>query len=239
MATRLLDLPFAVAIVTEDLPAIYDQNLMLVEEPVPAAVLLRSIDQVAHTVGWRHRRIEIADHRIAEGLRGALLAAGYTEERFLTMVLDGPAVTPEADRLATAIVAIADQLDLARALHGQEPWASTAAIVDQFIRRERRLAELARGRAVVGPPDEPVSRCLLLAHGSMIEIDAVSTLEAYRGRGWSRAVVRHAVAAARDAGAEHVMLVADADDWPMHWYERLGFGVVGTASAFRRQPEEA
>jgi predicted N-acetyltransferase YhbS len=36
-----------------------------------------------------------------------------------------------------------------------------------------------------------------------------------------------AIAAAREAGADFVFLVADADDWPKEWYARLGFEPIG------------
>jgi GNAT superfamily N-acetyltransferase len=50
---------------------------------------------------------------------------------------------------------------------------------------------------------------------------------AARGRGYATALVVSAIARARAVGCDVVLLVADADDWPRTWYERLGFVDVG------------
>jgi ribosomal protein S18 acetylase RimI-like enzyme len=243
MASQRLDLPFAVCVITDDLPDVYDLNLMTVTAHVPPALLLRSIDQVAATAGWRHRHIEVDSRAVADRLRGPLTDAGYTEQRFVTMALTGmPPPTVAGDGRAsrpTAIVDVDEQIDLARAVTAQEPWADSDDLVDQMVERERRLARVARGRVVIAPPEAPVSRCLLLEEpgGGMVEIDAVSTLVGHRGQRWSDAVVRRAIEAAGEHDAAHVVLVADDTDWPRAWYRRLGFTVVGRSWAFRRDPQ--
>jgi len=238
MASQRLDLPFAVCVITADLPELHDLNFMRVISHVPPALLLRSIEQVAGTAGWRHRQIEVDSPAIADRLRGPLTDAGYTEERFVTMAL---ARTPPAEAPAdapTSVVAIDAQVALAREVTAQQPWADGDEVVEQMLERERRLARVAGGRVVVAPPGTPVSRCLLLQEhrGGLVEIDAVSTLADHRGQGWSGAVVRRAIAEARASGAEHVVLVADDADWPKAWYLRLGFATVGRSWAFRRHP---
>jgi hypothetical protein len=47
-------------------------------------------------------------------------------------------------------------------------------------------------------------------------------------------VVSAAVAASRAAGHALTFISAHEDDWPRQLYARLGFGVVGTISRFRR-----
>ena len=243
IASRRLDLPFAVALIADDLTDVYDLNFMAVTRAVNADILLASIDRIAAEAGWRHRRIEIEDTHIADRLRKALVDAGYEEERLETMVLDHDAYH-EATRGRTSVrdahvVAIADQLDLARKITMQAPWADSDEIVDQMIERERRLGRVGDARAVIAPPEAPVSRCLLLNHaaGALAEIDAVSTVVEQRGLGWSQTVMHRAIAAARANGATGIALVADADDWPREWYLRLGFRTVGRSSAFARRPD--
>jgi ribosomal protein S18 acetylase RimI-like enzyme len=245
IATRRLDLPFAVALIADDLGDVYDLNVVAVTRPVSAAILLRSVERIAADAGWRHRRIEIDDPYVADALRAALTDAGYEEERLETMVLDDDAYDGAGPRRRsqrrTELVAVADQLDLARAIVSHEPWATSDQIVDQVVERERRLGRACGARVVVAPADAPVSRCLLLRHaaGQLAEIDAVSTLPEQRGRGWSQAVMHRAIAEARASGADATVLVADADDWPRGWYARLGFRTVGQSSAFARRPDEA
>lgn len=238
LATQRLDLPFAVCVITEDLPAVYDCNVVTVTNPVPPGILLRSVEKVAAMAGWRHRRVEVDQPSVADRLRAALVDAGYGEEHYATMRLATAPHTLPARVPATAVVDVGAHRDLARRVTAQEPWADSDAIVDQMLERERRLARVTDARAVVAPPDAPVSRCLLLRHGTIAEVDAVSTLTDARGRGWSTAVVLRAIAEARAAGVDDVVLVADAEDWPRHWYERLGFRVVGRSSAFRRAPTD-
>ena len=57
------------------------------------------------------------------------------------------------------------------------------------------------------------------------------TLSEHRGKGLASAVVLRAAAAAREAGADFVFLVADSDDWPQKLYERLGFDPIGRGYA--------
>lgn len=238
MATQVLDLPFATYVLADDMPDVYDVNLVTVTRPVSADVLLRSIDKVAATAGWRHRRIGVDDERIAATLREPLLAAGYTEERFVTMALLEPYQPGTASDLPTDVVGVDDHAAFTRAVHAEQPWAHSDALLDQVAERERRLAAVADARVVVAPPDEPVSRCLLLTDGALFEIDAVDTLTRHRRQGWSNAIMRRAIAEATAAQAEQIMLIADDEDWPKHWYGRLGFRVVGRSAAFRRYPSE-
>lgn len=239
-AGQRLDLPFAVGIISEDLGSVYDLNVLVVTSAVPPHVLLRSVERLATSAGWHHRRIEIDDPAVADRLRPALVDAGYVEERFATMRLDAPASAAGSDPATgdrpTASVAIDEQLDLAHSFTSQEPWARTREIVEQMVERERRLGALTGGRAVVAPPDQPVSRGLLLTDPArgLVEIDAVSTLSEARGQGWSRAVMARAIDDGRAVAGADIVLVADADDWPLRWYERLGFTTVGRSSAFRR-----
>lgn len=239
-AGQRLDLPFAVGIVSDDLPSVYDLNVLIVTSAVPPHILLRSVERLATSAGWRHRRIEIDDPAVADRLRPALVDAGYVEERFTTMRLDASEATTTSDPAPgdrpTASLAIAEQIELARTFTAQEPWARTAEIVEQMAERERRLGALTGGRAIVAPPDAPVSRGLLLSDPArgLVEIDAVSTLSEARGQGWSRAVVARAIADGRAVAGADIVLVADADDWPLRWYERLGFTTVGRSCAFRR-----
>lgn len=235
LASRRLDLPFATYLISDDLPDVYDANRMELQRMAPPALVLQSMERVARSVGWSHRRIVTADETLTRHVREPLLAAGYDEQRLVTMALrNAPAAV---DTAGVAVVDVAEQLDLARTLNAAQPWGHGDDLLDQFAAYERRLAAVTGGRAVIAPADAPVSRCLLLTDGDgLYEIDAVSTLASRRGQGWSRAVVQRAIAEARRHAARHVVLVADDDDWPRSWYERLGFTTVGRFSSFQRLP---
>ena len=79
----------------------------------------------------------------------------------------------------------------------------------------------------------------LIVRGSDAELDAVATHPDHRGAGLGNALVREAVRRAAVAGADLVLLTADADDWPREWYARRGFAAVGPAHSFTRRPSGA
>jgi len=74
----------------------------------------------------------------------------------------------------------------------------------------------------------------LMSHDAVGQVEDVSTLPAFRNRGYARAVVSAAVTASRDAGHALTFIIADEDDWPRRLYAKLGFAPVGTTSRFRK-----
>lgn len=236
MGAEGVDLGWGAAIVTADLPSVFDQNVVWVRAAADPDHVLRATEDIGADAGWPHRTIEVSDQAVAGHLRPALTAAGYAEIRNLTMVLPVDH-QPSGESGDTALVSVAEQKALARALLAEEPWATSDAILDQFAQRERRLAKVTAGRAVVAPAAAPVSRSLLLSDGGFFEIDSVMTLSEHRGKGWSSAVMQRALQIGVGSGRP-VVLVADEGDWPRQWYERLGFWSVGVLSVFRRWPEQ-
>ena len=83
---------------------------------------------------------------------------------------------------------------------------------------------------------EPAASCELLGFDGIGQVEAVYTAAAHRGHGLASAVVRAAIAAARERGDDLVMIMADADDWPQRLYERLGFETVDRYLNFTRKP---
>jgi N-acetylglutamate synthase-like GNAT family acetyltransferase len=111
------------------------------------------------------------------------------------------------------------------------------AVVDQLVALDRRYAERAGDRWFVAPAQgEPASACRLFRADGIAQVEDVATLEAQRERGYAKAIVLAAVAAAREAGDETVFLTADAADWPQLMYAKLGFETVGELTVLRRRP---
>ena len=237
VATITIELPIGLAVVTEDLPMVYDQNMVWVREADSADAVVTAVEQLAADAGWSHRSIEISDVALAHRLRHGLVAAGYSESRHVSMVLADDVVVPEPGDDAV-MSSVAEQAALGRALLAEEPWADSDEVLDQFAERERRLAAFAQVHAAVAPAAQPVSRCLVLLAGELAEIDAVVTLSTHRRGGWSTAVMRRAIAFARSRQPDAVVLVADAEDWPIGWYRRLGFVDAGVGCQFRRWPQK-
>jgi GNAT superfamily N-acetyltransferase len=236
MATSVEPLPFGAVVATDDLPDLYDNNLIQIDVAAPAPVVLETVETVARRLGWRHRNVEVADAAIAEPLAAAFASADYDTDHLVTMaLLDAPQDARPHDPLAATVVDVSAQHLLGRRLAAEQFAVTTERVLDQFAERERRLARVAGARAVVAPRHDPVSRCLLLTDGEILDIDAVGTLSVHRGHGWSTAVMRLAIALAE---GRQVVLVADEHDWTMQWYARLGFRVVGRSVQFGREPDD-
>jgi ribosomal protein S18 acetylase RimI-like enzyme len=81
--------------------------------------------------------------------------------------------------------------------------------------------------------------CKLWRRGGVAQVEDVVVLPAARGRGFGRAVVTAAIAAARTMELELLFIVADDDDWPKELYAKLGFQHVGRLRIFDRRPQPA
>jgi GNAT superfamily N-acetyltransferase len=111
------------------------------------------------------------------------------------------------------------------------------ATVDQLLELDRRYSERCGDRWFVAPAEgDPASTCRLYRQGGIAQVEDVGTLEAGREKGYAKAIVRAAIAAARSAGDERVFLTADAADWPQLMYAKLGFETVGELTILRRRP---
>ncbi len=109
------------------------------------------------------------------------------------------------------------------------------------LRRQWLLEELPQAADVVAAGDEriftatptrgfavvedgrPVSMALVVDDGPVQMVEDVYTAPSHRGRGLASAVVRTAVRAALDAGADLVHLPTDDGGPALRLYERLGF----------------
>jgi N-acetylglutamate synthase-like GNAT family acetyltransferase len=111
------------------------------------------------------------------------------------------------------------------------------ATVDQLFDLNGRYAKAGGDRWFVAPADgEPQSCCCLLTDGRIGQVEDVGTLEQGRERGYAKAIVLAAVAAARADGNAPIFLTADAADWPQLMYAKLGFETVGDLTILRRRP---
>lgn len=226
---------FGTAYLDERFPLRWDSNLLWAEGPLErahATDLSDECERVLGGLGMTHRNLlfdhEDAGRRFAPGLVGR----GYAWDRFVTMVH-----RREPDRPGDAPVEEVDvdtYIPIVRDALRPEPYATSEEVVRQLSEHRRVLAEVGARFFVAFPDGVPASRCELYPGGDVAQIEDVGTVEAFRNRGLSRAVVLRAVAEARANGAETVFLEADEDDWPKDLYGRLGFDVLGRWSAFHQ-----
>ncbi len=226
--------PFArgTVLISRRFPLVHDANYVLADrlEGATAAELIEVAERVQRPLGLPHRRVNVDDQRAADRLAGDFEAAGYRAERFVIMVHRGP--RPAVGPASVEPVSWPSLRESRRRQRLPEPWA-TPALVDQLLDKQARGATLVPTRYIGVVKDGlVVSSCELRAEGGTAQIETVETLEPYRNRGYARAVMAAALQAV--AGNDFIFLVADRDDWPQHFYRRLGFEPVGIESRFLR-----
>ena len=222
------------ALINRRLNLVHDLNYLIADRLVGADALglAAEADRIQGDAGLSHRRINVDDPAAADHLAPGFAAAGFKPERFVVMVHRRPpdqqVDTSQVREVDWALLRPARELE-----REQEPWARTPGVVSQILAKHELTASLIETRYFgVVIDGRVVSSCELRTEGDVAQIETVETLDAFRRRGLSRAVVSAALEAAR--GYDFVFLVADANDWPREFYRRLGFEEVGIESRFLR-----
>ncbi len=238
-AERVEPFAWGRAIFNDTFHRVYDLNALRVERPDASATVERLVaeaDRLHGAAGHLHRRVvvpdEVAGARLAPGFR----AAGWEVRRFLFM---GQLREPD-DATPRAPVRELDEAthwEAKRWFMASAPEAFDDEVVTQLLEKDRLKEDLVDFRRYgVEEDGTAVSVCELYSDGATAQVEDVSTREGYRGRGFARATVLTAVAAARAAGCDFVFLVADFDDWPKELYSKLGFDPIGVVYDFLRLP---
>lgn len=221
------------AVINRRLNLVHDANYLIVDQLDGASppALVEVAEQIQGGLGLAHRRVNVDDQAAALKLMPDFEARGFLAERFVVMVHQRP-----PDRaVATEGVEEAEwtRIRAARAVERQqEPWAYPE-LIEQILAKQELTARLVKTRYFAACADgKVVSSCELRTEDDTAQVETVETLPPFRGRGLARAVVSAALAAA--VGHGFIFLVADHDDWPQHFYRRLGFETVGIESRFLR-----
>jgi GNAT superfamily N-acetyltransferase len=228
-AAALLPVSGGFAALDPRVPASWEHNSLWIRGDVPADDVRADALRVLGPA--RTHRI-VFDRPPPEGL-------GWEVEVERLMVL-GPDVEVPAPPPGIDVVAVTSEV-----MHGlwgptwrrDIPGIGDDAVAD-LLRRESfadahvRIVDLA----VLGDGGVPVAATQLRIDGATAAVEAVMTDEAVRGRGYATATVLDAVRRARAAGCDLVWLIARAEDWPRHWYARLGFDDVGARWIATKHP---
>jgi GNAT superfamily N-acetyltransferase len=234
MATRVEELPdLGRAFFRPALPLVWDLNFVRVER-LDGSLTAEAVAAAAERAqrGYGHRKVNVDDEAEGGRLSGGFEALGWQPDRSLVMVHRGP--VPAGATRTEAV-----ELD----------WHDFGTGVEDFSKELGRPAEVGRQLALRHRVTAGVTSvrwfglragrhvaafCELYSDGRTAQIETVVTLRPHRQRGLATTVVSAALDAAR--GHEFVFLVADADDWPRHWYTRLGFEPEGLLYRFIRAP---
>jgi ribosomal protein S18 acetylase RimI-like enzyme len=222
------------ALINRRLKMVHDLNFLIADrfDGADASSLVAEAERIQGQAGLSHRRINVDDPTAADRLSSGFATLGYKPDRFVIMVHQR-----RPDRLVdTASVREVDW-SLIRPARAREiatqPWARDPRVVEQMLAKHELTAYGTRTRYFAALVDgQVVSSCELRTADDAAQVETVETLDEFRRRGLSRAVVSAALEAA--AAYEFVFLVADANDWPQDFYRRLGFDEVGIESRFLR-----
>jgi GNAT superfamily N-acetyltransferase len=232
-AGRVEPLPFGVALFTDDLPEVWDQNLVIADRWDGGAAELRDeVDRIQGDAGFSHRKLIVLDQEL-----GARLEPDFAEldwlfvNRYAVMALRREPDRPAEPGLARELTFA----EFAAGKRGGLPGTQGEDIGDALVEHTRRTARAVDVRVFGAVVDgETAAYCELRSDGRTAQVEDVATLEPFRGRGIARAVVLAAADAARAAGNDLVFLCADTDDWPIELYRRLGFDEIGFEWNFGR-----
>ena len=240
-AERVVPFRWGVAVFNMSLPRVWELNLLRVEqtEGATAEALTEEAERVQGEAGLVHRRVSVVDEAAGAGLEADFREAGWRPSRFLAMVHRHPP-TRTADVPGVVEVDRATLEPLRARTIGEEPWGNDPETVRQLLEASALTAQAVEVRHFAVVVDgTSASAADLYSDGKTAQIEDVTTLPEYRGRGCASAVVLRALAEAERAGHDFVFLVADDEDWPKELYARLGFEGVGRWYSFLRSPTSA
>jgi GNAT superfamily N-acetyltransferase len=233
ITSRSEPFPYGVAVFTPEHPTKWDLNLLVVDEPASASAeeLIAEAERLQAPAGLRHRKVTLLHG--GDELSDGFAAAGWTAEEVVVMALRGADVRGAAE----ATVRETD-FDAARGL--MEAWyreSMSETEVRDLADADADSAQASGARFFLAERDgEPAACCHLMRAGGVGQVEGVYTAAARRGHGLASAVIRTAIATARERGDDLVMIIAEADDWPQRLYERLGFEIVDRSWSFTRRP---
>jgi GNAT superfamily N-acetyltransferase len=236
-ADRVARWEHGAALLSPALAALWDANYLRLDRAgdLDAAALATEAERVLGAGGARHRAVVVPDEATAEPLRAGFAALGWDCDRLLFMVLRGtprhrPGAPPVEEVERVEVAELQRDLFMAEA----EPMGGADVARAVLLREERIMRGSRIRRFGVRAGGRLAASCAIVERDGIVEVDAVNTLPAHRGRGLGRAAVVEAVRVARGGHPDVVFLGAYRDDWPHRWYQRLGFEPVGMLMRFRR-----
>ena len=238
IARRIEDVAYGFAVFNPELPAVWDVNLLWIDgvpDEVGAGDLAAMADDVQGSAGLSHRRLWLAREADVLRLADGFADLGWSEDVHILL-----ACKRDPDRTPGAIVREIDADAHARFSEAglrSSPGLFSDDTIDQLARLGSVYAEVGARFFGVEAGGQIVAACDLYQDGGTAQIESVMTLEAHRNRGYAGALVLHALAEARRAGAGLVFLLAEEDDWPKALYAKLGFDQIGRVGLFTRKPD--
>lgn len=230
-----VDLPWGKAVFTPSVPAVRAFNYVLVDnapEDLTVDVLVAESHRLQGAAELNHRRICIEDPQRGEKLADGFSEEGWKVDRFMTMVFRGPRPVA-SDQVELRPLTPLEYRQVHEKIMMEQSPNLRPNVLQQLLDMDQMYATVV-DTTYLGAmhKDEPVSVCQIYSEGATAQIEDVATLKDWREQGLARSLMAKAIEHALDAGNEFLFLVADADDWPKDFYERLGFEAVAVNYEF-------
>ncbi|WP_300007774.1 GNAT family N-acetyltransferase [Pseudonocardia sp.] len=215
-ATHEIPVTGGMAVRTDTVPASRRHNRLLIDGETDAATV--AADAARALGGLPYREIRL----LGGHLEATAAALGEGDWRVRPLIGMTAPAGGSRDRVEVVDVdALRPVLDAGwRRRLPEAPDAEIAQLTDRLL-VEERVVDLrclaVRESGVV------VASAVLRIDGATADIDAVETLPEHRGRAHAHTLLAGARALAAEAGCDLVVLSADADGRPRHWYTRRGF----------------
>ncbi len=233
LSRRITPFEHGTAYAVDELPDVYDLNYVRVDGAPGLDELLDAVDRLQSR--FHHRKVAIPDEALGRRLAPGFQAAGWTVSRHVHMARLRP---PDREDTAGPVVGLSlDELAPAHETSTLRAEWGDSGVAKRLLEAKRLHAQAVPTRHFgIREEGRVVAYCDLYEADGVAQVEDVNTLLEARGRGYGRALVARAAAAASAAGAELVFLDALADDWPRELYGRLGFDVVGESYFCLRYP---
>jgi hypothetical protein len=235
-AERSTVIPGGVVVRHDGLQRKWILNAVMLDAPLSldAAGVVALADD--HLAGLAHRYVVIDDAGAGARVGAELAPAGWNAELVLFLRWPPGAPAPRAEQAAVRLDAeTLRSTQLAFAIEERGGGALAESLSRSLVAGEEALRASTPWAAFgAGPNGRIASTCTLFIAGgcgNVAMLDEVGTLLADRGRGYSRAAVCGAIAEAVRLGCDPIVIGALADDWPLAWYERLGFEPIGAQAS--------
>ena len=222
------------ALLTPSLPLVWQVNAIRIEDPDADADELAAEAEVVQAA-FGHRKLLVHDEEVGARLAPGFEKLGWNVFRVLMMIRRRPADHPPEPRAGGEVSREVGAATLA-AFRREQPFGWQQEAVRQLAEMDTRFDSLLAGRDFAAPLDDPACACRLYLHDGLAQVDEVGTLQARRRRGYARAAVAAAADTAEAEGADEVLIVTDAADWPQELYRRLGFDEIGATYEFLKIP---
>ena len=222
-AAEVEDVPGGVAVTDRAFPYSYDDNRLMLSDPVDADTVVATAARVGPAAGWTRPAATLRWPTAGEVAR-ELERRGWEAEEMLVMARPAEPL-PGGD---------AAEVEPQQEVHPlwERSWRAQGLaddVVAQLVGREHRTDRaLAVADVVVREAGRVVAAGQLRRDGATALVDAVLTDPQARRHGHGAAVLARAVTLAGEYRCDLVVLEAREQDWPRHWYARRGFRVVGS-----------